>query len=48
MTTMTITRPVFPQLPRPDARVVRQLARYGVVGVLGTAVSALLYLVFRT
>ena len=45
MTTMTITQPVF---PRADARVVRQLARYGVVGVLGTAVSALLYLVFRT
>lgn len=48
MMTMTITQPVFPRLSRPDARVVRQLARYGVLGVLGTAVSALLYLVFRT
>ena len=30
-----------------DAKVVRQLMRYGVVGALGTAVSTLLYLVFR-
>jgi putative flippase GtrA len=48
VTTLTITQPVFPRLPRPDGRFVRQLVRYGVVGVLGTAVSALLYLVFRT
>jgi putative flippase GtrA len=48
VTTLTITQPVFPRLPRPDGRFVRQLVRYGVVGVFGTAVSALLYLVFRT
>ena len=46
MTTMVLT-PAFPQLPRVDGAVVRQLVRYGVVGVLGTAVSALLYLLFR-
>ena len=46
MTTMVLT-PAFPRLPRVDAAVVRQLVRYGVVGVLGTAVSALLYLLFR-
>ena len=46
MTTMVLT-PAFPRLPRVDGAVVRQLARYGVVGVLGTAVSALLYLLFR-
>ena len=46
MTTMVVT-PAFPRLPRVDAAVVRQLVRYGVVGVLGTAVSALLYLLFR-
>jgi putative flippase GtrA len=46
MTTMVLT-PAFPRLPRADAAVVRQLARYGVVGVLGTTVSALLYLLFR-
>ena len=47
MTTMAVTHPGFPRLPRVDAEVVRQLVRYGVVGALGTAVSALLYLVFR-
>src|SRR6478752_2877227 len=47
MTTMVMT-PAFPRLPRADGATVRQLVRYGVVGVLGTAVSALLYLVFRT
>lgn len=47
MTTMAL-EPGFPRLPRVDAEVVRQLARYVVVGVLGTTVSALLYLVFRT
>jgi len=46
MTTMVLT-PAFPRLPRVDGVVVRQLVRYGVVGVLGTAVSALLYLLFR-
>ena len=46
MTTMVLT-PAFPRLPRVDGAVVRQLVRYGVVGVLGTAVSALLYLLFR-
>jgi putative flippase GtrA len=46
MTTMVLT-PAFPRLPQVDGAVVRQLARYGVVGVLGTAVSALLYLLFR-
>ena len=45
MTTMALT-PAFPRSPRVDGAVVRQLARYGVVGVLGTAVSALLYLLF--
>jgi putative flippase GtrA len=48
MTTMAVGRPRFPQLPRVDAEVVRQLVRYVMVGALGTAVSALLYLVFRT
>ncbi len=46
MTTMVLT-PAFPRLPRVDGAVVRQLVRYGVVGVLGTAVSTLLYLLFR-
>ena len=46
MTTMVLT-PAFPRLPRVDGAVVRQLVRYGVVGVLGTTVSALLYLLFR-
>ncbi len=46
MTTMVMT-PTFPRLPRVDGAVVRQLVRYGVVGVLGTVVSALLYLLFR-
>ena len=46
MTTMVLT-PAFPRLPRVDGAVVRQMVRYGVVGVLGTAVSALLYLLFR-
>ena len=46
MTTMVLA-PAFPRLPRVDGGVVRQLVRYGVVGVLGTAVSALLYLLFR-
>ena len=46
MTTMVLA-PAFPRLPRVDAAVVRQLVRYGVVGVLGTAVSAVLYLLFR-
>ena len=47
MTTMAVTHPGFPRLPGVDAEVVRQLMRYGVVGALGTAVSTLLYLVFR-
>ena len=47
MTTMAVTHPLFPRLPRVDAEVVRQLMRYGVVGALGTVVSTLLYLVFR-
>ena len=47
MTTMAVTHPGFPRLPRVDAEVARQLMRYGVVGALGTAVSTLLYLVFR-
>jgi putative flippase GtrA len=47
VTTMTMG-PAFPRLPRLDGEVVRQLARYAVVGVLGTAVSAVLYVVFRT
>ncbi|MBL8925128.1 MAG: GtrA family protein [Pseudonocardia sp.] len=46
MTTMVLT-PTVPRLPRVDGAVVRQLVRYGVVGVLGTVVSALLYLLFR-
>ncbi len=48
MTTMAVTHPGFPRLPRVDAGVVRQLVRYGVVGALGTAASAVLYVVFRT
>jgi len=47
VTTMAVTHPGFPRLPGVDAEVVRQLMRYGVVGALGTAVSTLLYLVFR-
>ena len=47
MTTMTMG-PGFPRLPRVEGEVVRQLARYTVVGALGTAVSTVLYLVFRT
>jgi putative flippase GtrA len=47
MTTMALEQPGFPRLPHVDVAVVRQLARYVVVGVLGTATSALLYLVFR-
>jgi putative flippase GtrA len=46
MTTMVLA-PALPRIPRVDGAVVRQLARYGVVGVLGTVVSALLYLLFR-
>ena len=46
MTTMVVI-PAFPRLPRVDGEIVRQLGRYGVVGVLGTAASALLYLLFR-
>jgi putative flippase GtrA len=46
VTTMTMG-PAFPRLPQPDGEIVRQLSRYAVVGLLGTAVSALLYLVFR-
>jgi putative flippase GtrA len=48
VTTMVVAHPAFPRLPRLDADVVRQLARYAMVGALGTAASALLYLVFRT
>jgi putative flippase GtrA len=44
---MAVAHPTFPRLPRVDAEVVRQLARYAVVGALGTAASTLLYLVFR-
>jgi len=47
VTTMAVTHPGFPRFPRVDAEAVRQLMRYGVVGALGTAVSTLLYLVFR-
>jgi len=46
MTTMTMG-PGFPRLPRVEGEVVRQLARYTVVGALGTAVSTVLYLLFR-
>lgn len=45
---MTTIAPVLPRLPRVDAGIVRQLARYGVVGALGTGASALFYLAFRT
>ena len=45
---MALGQPGFPRLPHVDAEVVRQLARYVVVGVLGTTASALLYLVFRS
>jgi putative flippase GtrA len=44
---MVVAPPTFPRLPRVDAEVVGQLARYAVVGALGTAASTLLYLVFR-
>ena len=44
---MAMAHPTFPRLPRVDAEVGRQLARYAVVGALGTAASTLLYLVFR-
>lgn len=47
MTTIALP-PAFPRLPRVDGKAARQLARYAVVGVAGTAVSTVLYLVFRT
>jgi putative flippase GtrA len=47
MTTLVLPRHPFPSVPRVDREVVRQLLRYGVVGGLGTVVSALLYLVLR-
>src|SRR3954468_24145440 len=48
MTTMVLPRHPFPPVPRVDRKTVRQLLRYVLVGGLGTVVSALLYLVFRT
>jgi putative flippase GtrA len=47
MTTMELPRLTFPSVPRVRRETVRQLLRYGVVGGLGTVVSALLYLMFR-
>ena len=47
MTTMAVGHPTFPRVPHVDAEVVRQLARYAVVGALGTAASTLFYLAFR-
>jgi putative flippase GtrA len=46
--TIVLPHPTLPRLPRPSGEVVTQLVRYGLVGALGTAVSALLYLLFRT
>jgi putative flippase GtrA len=47
MTTMVLPRLAFPSVPRVRRETVRQLLRYGLVGGLGTVVTALLYLVFR-
>ena len=47
MTTMAVVPSGFPRLPRVDAGVGRQLARYAVVGALGTGACTLFYLVFR-
>ena len=47
MTTMVVAHPTFPRIPHVDAEVALQLARYAMVGALGTAVSTLLYVVFR-
>src|SRR6476620_8159961 len=44
-TTTVAPGPTFPQVP---PMLGPQLLRYAVVGCLGTAVSAVLYLVFRT
>jgi putative flippase GtrA len=44
---MAVGHPTLPRVPHVDAEVVRQLARYAVVGALGTAASTLFYLVFR-
>jgi putative flippase GtrA len=48
MTTIALPRTALPHLPRVDRALTRQLLRYVVVGGMGTVVSALLYLVFRT
>jgi putative flippase GtrA len=48
VTTLALSQPTFPRLPRADRELARQLLRYGLVGGLGTVVSALLYLLFRT
>jgi putative flippase GtrA len=49
MTTLVLTPRSLslPSLPRVGRATVHQMLRYGLVGGLGTAVSALLYLVFR-
>jgi putative flippase GtrA len=48
VTTLALSQPAFPRLPRVDRELVRQLVRYSLVGGLGTVLSALLYLLFRT
>lgn len=47
MTTTAVVPSGFPRFPRVDAGVGRQLARYAVVGALGTGACTLFYLVFR-
>jgi putative flippase GtrA len=48
VTTMAVAPTGFPRLPGVvDAEVARQLARYVVVGALGTGACTLFYLVFR-
>jgi putative flippase GtrA len=48
VTTLALSQPAFPRLPRVDRELARQLLRYILVGGLGTVLSALLYLLFRT
>jgi putative flippase GtrA len=48
VTTLALSQPGFPRLPRVDRELARQLVRYSLVGGLGTVLSALLYLLFRT